>query len=119
MKIRIKGNALRYRLTKSDTSTLANAGYLQEKTIFSAQALIYAIRITEDDALSATYEENKIILLMPKAMIASLVTTEEVGFSGVFGQLQLLVEKDFTCLDNVAEDQSDNYPNPLTLSIPK
>jgi hypothetical protein len=26
--------------------------------------------------------------------------------------LYLLVEKDFKCLDNVAEDQSDNYENP-------
>jgi hypothetical protein len=25
----------------------------------------------------------------------------------------LLVEKDFVCLDNTIEDQSDNYPNPL------
>jgi len=27
-------------------------------------------------------------------------------------QLHLLLEKDFVCLDNTAEDQSDNYPNP-------
>jgi hypothetical protein len=26
--------------------------------------------------------------------------------------LFLLVEKDFVCLDNTVEDQSDNYPNP-------
>ena len=26
--------------------------------------------------------------------------------------LYLLLEKDFKCLDNVAEDQSDNYENP-------
>jgi len=28
-----------------------------------------------------------------------------------------LVEKDFKCLDNVAEDQSDNYPNPLAKDL--
>ena len=27
-------------------------------------------------------------------------------------ELFLLVEKDFVCLDNTFEDQSDNYPNP-------
>jgi hypothetical protein len=32
---------------------------------------------------------------------------------GTEEKLHLLVEKDFTCLDNVTEDQSDNYPNPL------
>lgn len=26
--------------------------------------------------------------------------------------LFLLVEKDFVCLDNTFEDQSDNFPNP-------
>ena len=27
-------------------------------------------------------------------------------------ELFLLVEKDFVCLDETIEDQSDNYPNP-------
>jgi hypothetical protein len=27
-------------------------------------------------------------------------------------ELFLLIEKDFVCLDNTFEDQSDNYPNP-------
>ncbi len=27
-------------------------------------------------------------------------------------KLSVLVGKDFTCLDNTIEDQSDNYPNP-------
>ena len=40
-------------------------------------------------------------------------TTDKVGFEGKQGDLVLLVEKDFTCLDNAEEDQSDNYPNPL------
>src|SRR5258705_488730 len=45
MKIRIKGNALRYRLTKSDISGLANKGYLQEQTSFAAQPFNYAERL--------------------------------------------------------------------------
>ena len=27
-------------------------------------------------------------------------------------QLAILVEKDFVCMDETIEDQSDNYPNP-------
>jgi len=46
-------------------------------------------------------------------MIDELATTDRTGFENNAGGLQLLVEKDFTCLDNVAEDQSDNYSNPL------
>jgi hypothetical protein len=46
-------------------------------------------------------------------MINALADTDKVGFENTDGELHLLVEKDFTCLDNVAEDQSDNFPNPL------
>jgi hypothetical protein len=46
-------------------------------------------------------------------VIREFAETDKVGFEGKHGALNLLVEKDFTCLDNVAEDQSDNYPNPL------
>jgi len=50
---------------------------------------------------------------MPAAMVHEWVETEKVGFEYTDSHLYLLVEKDFQCLDNVAEDQSDNYPNPL------
>jgi len=50
---------------------------------------------------------------MSHKMIDELIYTDKVGFENADGKLHLLVEKDFVCLDEVAEDQSDNYPNPL------
>jgi len=113
MKIRIKGNMLRYRLTKPDVEVLANTGFLQEHTRFANQTLTYALKRTENNLLTAAFENNIITLWIPATMISSLKNTDEVGFEGDDGALHLLVEKDFTCLDNVEEDQSDNYPNPL------
>jgi predicted nucleotidyltransferase len=115
MKIRIRGNALRYRLTKSDISALAGNGYLQEQTDFAGQSLIYALKTTDDDKLSAEFFNNTITFFIPKQMVTELIHTEKVGFEDKSSPLQLLIEKDFTCLDNVDEDQSDNYPNPLAL----
>jgi hypothetical protein len=54
---------------------------------------------------------------MPEFMIIRLQDPDRVGFEDTVDQLHLLVEKDFTCLDNVAEDQSDNYPNPLSRNV--
>ncbi|SEP04301.1 hypothetical protein [Mucilaginibacter sp. OK283] len=113
MKIRIKGNSLRYRLTKSDVAQLAEEGHMQEEVDFGGQQLYYAIKAVEDDHLSSIFRENTIILFVPNDVIKELAETDKVGFEGKHGSLHLLVEKDFTCLDNVAEDQSDNYPNPL------
>lgn len=113
MKIRIKGNSLRYRLTKSDISTLAKDGSIYEQTDFTGKSLIYALMTTQSGIMTAEFINNTITLHLPKIMVDKLVNTETVGFSDNNGTLILLVEKDFTCLDNVEEDQSDNYPNPL------
>jgi hypothetical protein len=115
MKIRIKGNSLRYRLTKSDISGLVKDGYLQEHTNFLNAVLTYALKISDDAVLSSRYSNHTITLFMPEEMLNILANTDKIGFTATDGILQLLVEKDFTCLDNVDEDQSDNYPNPLSL----
>ena len=113
MKIRIKGNSLRYRLTRSDVAAILKDGKLEEKTEFGHQSLVYTLQTTTDYDLSAEFKDNRITLFVPHTMIGQLANTDEVGFENEQGKLFLLVEKDFTCLDNVAEDQSDNYPNPL------
>lgn len=113
MKLRIKSNSLRYRLTRSDVDILSKEGYLEEIINFPGHSLIYAIQLTEGKVLTASYIDNKITLSMSHKMILELLDTERIGFENRYEELHLLVEKDFTCLDNVDEDQSDNYPNPL------
>jgi hypothetical protein len=114
MKLRIKSNALRYRLTRTDVDTLAQEGYMQEQVNFAGNPLIYAIQLTDGQELTASHIDNAITLSMPRKMLEELIETDKVGFENNYGGLDLLVEKDFVCLDEVAEDQSDNYPNPLT-----
>ena len=115
MKIRIKGNSLRFRLTRSDISKLNGSGFLEERTSFPGQDLVYAIKRTENQFLSSEFTDHQIILHMPVSMITTLAETEQVGFADNSGIISLLVEKDFTCLDNVDEDQSDNFPNPVAI----
>jgi hypothetical protein len=117
MKLRIKSNSIRYRLTRTDVKQLAATGYLEEKVNFGEQQLVYAIKLTDDVLLTSSFKNNTIILFVPKSMISELENTDQVGFENNSEALHLLVEKDFTCLDNVAEDQSDNYPNPLAEKI--
>ncbi|MCJ7935755.1 MAG: hypothetical protein MUW56_19545 [Chryseobacterium sp.] len=112
MKIRIKDNSIRFRLTQSEVSELGRNGIVSSCTEFVDRPFIYAIEKTEDKILSAAFIENKIVMKMPEAMVEELVSTDTVGFDGQAGVVKLLVEKDFVCLDNTQEDQSDNYPNP-------
>jgi hypothetical protein len=113
MKIRIKGNSLRYRLTKSDIDCFSGNGYIEECIFFGNQKLTYALQRSEKDELIADFNNQKIVLYVPAYMATEWTTTDRVGFENSNGTLYLLIEKDFKCLDNVAEDQSDNYPNPI------
>jgi hypothetical protein len=112
MKIRIKGNSLRYRLTRSEVERFTAEGYIEETTHFGKSSLLYSLQKTSAEDLSASFENNSITLHMPHQMANEWATTDTVGFENKKDGLYLLIEKDFRCLDNVAEDQSDNYPNP-------
>ncbi len=118
MKIRIRGNSIRYRLTKSEVANFAATGLLVNKTEFGESEFMYALESSSDiDQLSATMIGNKITLLVPEKIKNEWTTSETVGFNhkmpiGDGRELFLLIEKDFICLDHTHEDQSDNYPNP-------
>ena len=117
MKLRIKGNSLRIRLTKTEVSKLAQTGYLEEQTSFSNNLFIYAVQKTDAADLSATFENNKITIFVPASFIEDWVGNNIVGLDTKMPISQteflyLLIEKDFVCLDETSEDQSDNYNNP-------
>jgi len=118
MKLRIKGNSLRIRLTKSEVSKLADTGYLQEQTIFPNNTFTYALQADESTTvLFATLGNNKITMHIPSSFIRNWPENDIVGINATMpffedGSLHLLVEKDFVCLDDTTEDQSDNFENP-------
>ena len=119
MKIRIKGNSIRYRLTKTEVAQLGRTGQLEESTIFpGGHRFHYRLeRSAGLEELSVSFNEGTITLLIPGAMVDEWVNTDIVGFNQVIpldngDVLRLLIEKDFVCLDHTEEDQSDNYPNP-------
>ena len=118
MKIRIKGNSIRMRLSKSEVNRLGSEGYLEEQTQFVGSALIYALRSMKDtEQLSADFSDNKITVFAPEAFLKSWPQNEVVGIDANMslpntGSLYILIEKDFVCLDATSEDQSDNFENP-------
>ncbi|MDX1364500.1 DUF7009 family protein [Arenibacter latericius] len=121
MKIRIRGNSIRYRLTKSEVSQLQKLGYIEEKTSFNSTQFRYAVKAKDNiDSLEASFKENTITLNFPKKESEKWADSERVGYESYMvledGQtLRLLLEKDFVCLDERTEDESDNYPNPAAM----
>lgn len=118
MKLRIKGNSLRIRLTKTEVSTISTKGYLEEETNFGNNKLLYVLqRVDEGNELSAAFEENRITMFVPSSLtkdwpINNIISIDAHMLVGENKTLYLLLEKDFVCLDHTTEDQSDNYENP-------
>lgn len=74
-------------------------------------------RSAQANGLEASWKADTLTVFVPDSAAEVWATTEEISMRGEItlesGEaLKLLVEKDFACLDNTEEDQSDNYPNP-------
>ena len=119
MKLRIKGDSIRLRLTKSEIDQFVQSGSVEEITHVGASTLIYQLKKSNAHAdITAEMNNSTLIVYMPEPMANQWVKTERVGYEQHMplpdgGSLFLLLEKDFKCLDATHEDQSDMYENPM------
>jgi hypothetical protein len=121
MKLRVRYNSVRLRLSQSEVARLRDAGTVEERIEFGpGQRLAY--RITSDSdafVIAAECRSGNIEVSVPKAMVATWADSSQVGMQmdqrvddGL--SLRLLIEKDFKCLDPAdPEENADTFPNPL------
>jgi hypothetical protein len=117
MKLRIKGNSLRLRLTQSEVEEFENNGQIMDSIDFGLRKLTYGIKAHKGSIVHATYKKKAIIVKIPHQKIYDWVSTDQVGIEGHLlleeGEyLSILIEKDFQCLHRENEDKTDLYPNP-------
>jgi hypothetical protein len=121
MKVRIKGDSLRLRISRSEVARFLKGDCLEETIHFAPAAcarFTYALR--QDGLIgrpTVDYTENRAAVLIPAHQANVWAITDQVGISeeislGGLGSLQLLIEKDFACLDRSDEDNLDTFPNP-------
>lgn len=120
MKLRIKGNSIRLRLTRSEVAAIAADGWLENRTDLGNRSFGYAIAASDSvGGLSARFDDASIIVHASKEAVAEWAVGEEVGLYGeqatAGGEpLTIAIEKDFKCLDRsrADDDEADNYPHP-------
>ena len=126
MKLRVRGNSVRFRLTRTELDILRDTGRIAERTEFpQSQSLTYALRVDAiGDSLSAAFAAGELSISIPTAMLERWLSPQEVGISNVLplpgGQsLAVLIEKDFPCLTpRVGEDESDAFDRPDAEAVP-
>jgi len=121
MKLRIKDNSLRFRVSQSELASLADSG-CTEKTIYfgsdEASRLTYSLECRPSSSpATLLYHPGKISVVLSKSGVKAWGESEQVGIYatvdvGPHGTLDILVEKDFACLDLSDTDNHDTFPNP-------
>lgn len=119
MKLRIRGNSVRLRLTRSEVSRIAAGRAVTESVRFgSATELRYRVEPRPVPRLAAEMVDGEIAVLVPAEQATQWAATDQVSLAG--GQdlgagerLEILVEKDFACLKpRPGDDPEDFFENP-------
>lgn len=119
MKLRIRGDSVRIRLTQGDVLKLARGEKVEQSTAFSATSiLISSVQASAHaQTTTATFANGEISLKLPLETVRKWANSDQVGLEaeqpwGGNRRLHILVEKDFECLQPHGESQADAYPNP-------
>ncbi len=120
MKLRIRGNTLRLRLTRSEVAQLGAGQSVREETPFP-NGSVFAYELRPADICGAQQISQAagtdIVVTVPESDATHWAQSDEVGFSGdgpfTVGTMEILIEKDFTCITpREGEEELDTYPNP-------
>lgn len=102
MKLRIRANTIRLRLSQSEIKTL-ELGDSVEASLFFEPKFAYQVKVGEIDKIEATYKDNSLLISLPKKEVSNWTASEQIGIRGIQTlengeEIKVLVEKDFRCI---------------------
>ncbi len=120
MKLRIRDNSIRLRLTQAEADTVRTAGIVNARvSLPGGDGLDYILEspmVTKRP--SARFTDGALTVMLPEADVMQWASTEQVSIAANEtlddgDLLKILVEKDFACLaPREGEDESDMFPHP-------
>ena len=117
MKLRIKENMLRFRLTQTETEQLISGKSISSTILFpNDKSLTYTLLPYTGENTTVECSDQTIKIRLGTLDCESLADPKTVGVQNMHqtkGEaLSLLIEKDFTCLHPRAGEDQDTFPNP-------
>jgi hypothetical protein len=100
MKLWIRGNSLRFRVSKTELAQIAETGKAEDTIPFSSeQSLRYAIEVRPTAAITALFSGTEIVVSLPKPRLDLWLRPNEISVEGSqpIGRgkvLQIVLEKD-------------------------
>lgn len=121
MKLRLLGNKIRLRLSEPEVYALAEVHQVQSVlpiNPFEKDNFHYSIYCASDTLTpKAKFEKNELRIDLPLSEVKKWAGSNQVGientiFSNSGENIIILVEKDFQCLAERGEDESNLFKNP-------
>lgn len=121
MKLRIKGNSLRLRVSRSELARFESGERIEETIHFTGDPeakLTYALEFALQSApVKVRYESNQLTVILSEAQARIWGVEGEVGVYETLdvdsaGSLDVILEKDFACADGSDIENNDTFPNP-------
>jgi hypothetical protein len=121
MKLRIKGDSLRLRVSRSELARFLRGERIEETIHFSPEPeakLTYSLENAAYDASTGVrYSAGHVTVLLSKDHVRTWSDSNQVGIYASVGigsgnSLELVIEKDYACIDRSDEDNTDTFENP-------
>ncbi len=120
LKLRVRDNSIRLRLTRSEVELVRNDGLVRGRVPFAGRNNFdYVLESSPATVKPEAHISNNVLTVrIPEAEIISWSDSDEVSIAASQildggDQLNILVEKDFACLaPREGEDETDMYPHP-------
>jgi hypothetical protein len=115
MKLRFDKNSVRFRLRKSDLEKLREKNLIEETIRFPNGNFSFRLSISgQSNEVTAAIHAAMMEVNVPPAIAIPWMNNDEAGIYKTlcFGNqhvLEIMIEKDFPCKDNAAEDKSDTF----------
>lgn len=120
MKLRIKGNSFRLRISPSEMARLLQSGRIEETIYFGTAAdarLTYALEHRPlAIAITLAYAVQEVTVVVPSPEAKRWAEGQDIGLYAESpthsGPLEIAIEKDFACLDKDDAANADTFPHP-------
>ena len=119
MKLRIKDNSIRLRLTQTEVERIGNGDQIHNNLNFpGGERVSYLLVGSAVENPEIDYKDNRISISVPTEILTIWANSNEVSLLYELSLdhdnvLKLLIEKDFACLTpREDEDESDLFPHP-------
>jgi hypothetical protein len=125
VKLRIRDNSVRLRLTRGEVDTLRDQGLVSARTAFpGGREFQYVVESSPASVSPGAFLSDGVMTVrLPETTVLAWAATEQVSILGEQllqdgEKVSILVEKDFTCLaPRAGEDESDMFPHPQADSV--